>query len=234
MMTRQTLLSILCVTGIFLPALAFAQSETHIVIIGDTTASNSTSPALGWGWGQYVEGQTTNAKVFNFATPGKSTKTFLDSPAWKSAISTPAQYWLIQFGANDARKSDPRYTDPSGDFKDYLRQFIAKCREMGAKPILVTSPQVLGSDRKTPQRTIAPYVMAAREVAAEEKVPLIDLYDWTGRWYKDVGDGNLDTIFVEKSTAYYTADGAKQIARYIATELARLDPQIQLADAAKK
>jgi len=214
--------------------MALAQSEMSITVIGDTTAANHSNPALGWGWGQYLEAQLRNVKVSNFATPGRSTKTFLDSPVWKKTLSTPADYWLIQFGANDGRKGDERFTEPSGEFKDNLRRMISDCRGEKAKPILVAPPQVLGSDRKTPQGSLTPSIAAIREVAEEDKIPLIDLYDWTGQWYQEVGAGNLDTIFVENSTAYFTTNGAEQIAHYVATRLSGLIPQIQLAEKSRK
>jgi len=75
---------------------------------------------------------------------------------------------LIMWGTNDLYlgPTPPRYTD-------YLRLIVLKCKENGTVPILFTippkSPLLSNSDTE-------PWVTAIRQVAAEQRVPLVDFH----------------------------------------------------------
>ncbi len=71
---------------------------------------------------------------------------------------------LIMWGTNDLYQgpSPPRYTD-------YLRAIVRKCKDRGTVPILYTIPPSHSWDE-------AAWVQAAREVAASERIPLIDYH----------------------------------------------------------
>ena len=79
---------------------------------------------------------------------------------------------LVMWGTNDTYLGPrpPKYTDN-------LRAIIQKCLDNGTVPILYTIPPV-GNQAGSPERTahIESFVAAARTVAAEKKVPLVDFY----------------------------------------------------------
>ena len=79
---------------------------------------------------------------------------------------------LVMWGTNDTYQgpNPPQYTEN-------LRQIIQKCLDNGTVPILYTIPPVAsqaGDEKKT--KHVESFVEAARLVAAEKKVPLIDYY----------------------------------------------------------
>jgi len=79
---------------------------------------------------------------------------------------------LVLWGTNDTYQgpNPPKYTDN-------LRAIVQKCLDNGTVPILYTIPP-RGDQANNPKNTkhIESFVEAARAVAAEKKVPLIDFY----------------------------------------------------------
>jgi hypothetical protein len=79
---------------------------------------------------------------------------------------------LVMWGTNDTYRGPhpPKYTDN-------LRAIIQKVLDNGTVPILYTIPPV-GDQTGNPKKTelVESFVQAAREVAREKKVPLIDFY----------------------------------------------------------
>ena len=109
-------------------------------------------------------------------------------------------YVLIQFGHNDAKKSNEndlknRYTDSDGDintegsFKNSLyKNYIEPAEEKGAKPVLLT-PIVrheFEEDGKV-KDTHGNYDDAIRELAKETNVPCIDVNQMTTDLYNNMG-----------------------------------------------
>ena len=109
-------------------------------------------------------------------------------------------YVLIQFGHNDAKKSNEndlknRYTDSEGDintegsFKNSLyKNYIEPAEEKGAKPVLLT-PIVrheFEEDGKV-KDTHGNYDDAIRELAKETNVPCIDVNQMTTDLYNNMG-----------------------------------------------
>jgi lysophospholipase L1-like esterase len=83
---------------------------------------------------------------------------------------------MMQFGHNDAAENKPeRYVDIDG-YQEFLRLYVHQTREKGARPIILTPvnrnyPWV----NDTLTNSHGDYPAAARQVAAEMQVPLIDL-----------------------------------------------------------
>jgi lysophospholipase L1-like esterase len=97
---------------------------------------------------------------------------------WKKLLEARPDYVLIQFGHNDQPGKGPeRETDPATTYREFLARYIDDARAIGARPILVTS---LSRRQFTPEgkirSTLGPYADAARAVAAEKHVPVIDLH----------------------------------------------------------
>ncbi len=119
-------------------------------------------------------------EVKNHARNGRSTKSFIDESRLVPIYDqiSKGDYLFIQFGHNDEKiEDDTRYTDPFGEFKVNLGKFINVARNKGATPVLITplarrcfdESGVLGPSAHKD------YVEAAKQVANEQDVAIIDL-----------------------------------------------------------
>ena len=181
----KTLKLLLCM--LLLPAAeALAEGPVTLYTIGDSTMAPNTKcdedpgdPGRGWAEPLQQFFDPAQLVVRNCAVSGRSTKSFIDEGRWQKVLDriVPGDLLLIQFGHNDAKKSDPkRYTDPETTFKENLRRFVNEARGKGATPILATSivRRQFGKDG-TLRDSHGRYVPAAAEVAAELNVPLVDI-----------------------------------------------------------
>jgi lysophospholipase L1-like esterase len=143
-----------------------------VVLVGDSTV------AIGSGWGPgFCAHMLAAANCVDVAASGRSSKSFMDEGLWQKALAERGQFYFIQFGHNDQKDSPALHTDPETSFKVNLRQYIADVRQLHALPVLVTP--LSRRNYKDGQLIVDPlndYAAAVREVAAEEHVPLIDLY----------------------------------------------------------
>lgn len=155
------------------PAVTPWQPKAIIALAGDSTVKDEG----GWGFG-FKKALGPDVLCENLSSGGQSSKSFRDSGLWKKTLAAKPAYVLIQFGHNDGPgKGANRETDPATTYPENLSRFIAEARAAGAQPILVTSlvRRIFQPDGKV-RGELTPYVEAARKVAAEQHVPLIDLY----------------------------------------------------------
>lgn len=144
-----------------------------IVLVGDSTVAAKS----GWGaaFGALFK---PSAQVVNLAQGGRSSKSYMDEGFWKTALAEKADYILIQFGHNDqSGKGAARETDPATTYPQFMARYVDEARASGAKPILITSlSRRQFKDGKIVGEELAPYAQAVRKLAAEKKVPLLDLH----------------------------------------------------------
>ncbi|HYR58872.1 MAG TPA: rhamnogalacturonan acetylesterase [Chthoniobacteraceae bacterium] len=155
------------------PVRAQTPPRARIALAGDSTVKDEG----GWGFG-FKKKLAADVVCENFAQGGQSSKSFRDTGQWKKVLASKADYVLIQFGHNDMPGKGPkRETDPATTYPENMARFVAEARDAGAKPILVTSlaRRVFEPNGKL-RGELAPYVEAVRKVAAEQHVPLIDLF----------------------------------------------------------
>jgi len=150
----------------------FEQAPFKIVLVGDSTV------ATGGGWGPaFCATLTPNVTCIDLARNGRSSKSYIDEGLWNKALAEKAQYYFIQFGHNDQKLDPARHTDPQTGYKDNLRKYVNDARAAGAIPILVTPLSRRNyKNGVLVQDGLADYAEAARQVAEEEKVTLVDLY----------------------------------------------------------
>jgi lysophospholipase L1-like esterase len=145
-------------------------APVRIVLVGDSTV------ASGGGWGPgFCAVMTPNVTCIDDALNGRSSKSFIDEGAWKKALDEKGDYYLIQFGHNDQKTSAALYTDPNTTFQANLSRYIADVRAIGAVPVLVTSLSRRNYKDGVLVEDLTPYVQAAKKVAADEYITLIDL-----------------------------------------------------------
>lgn len=162
-----------------------------IVLVGDSTVASKS----GWGdaFGRLARPEVL---VVNLALGGRSSKSFRDEGHWQKVLDAKPTWVLIQFGHNDqAGKGPKRETDAKTTFRENLARYVTEVRAMGAQPVLVTSLTrrnfnaqgriepgqatiIRNEDGEEEQRPdlLAQYAEGTRAVAAELKVPLLDLH----------------------------------------------------------
>jgi lysophospholipase L1-like esterase len=146
-------------------------APVRIVLVGDSTVNN------GGGWGPgFCALMTPNVECVNQAKNGRSSKSYYDEGLWQTALAQHGDYILIQFGHNDMPGKGPaRETDPDTTYAANMRRYIQQARAAGARPVIVTSlSRRTYKDGKLVQDLTA-YAAAAKRVAIEEDVPVIDL-----------------------------------------------------------
>lgn len=186
----------------------FADDETKIFIVGDSTAcyygydNNYALPRAGWGMylGDFLRSKF---QVEDLAISGRSSKSFATEDNYKKLMAEMEEgdYLLIQFGHNDAKKSNEtdlktRYTDADGDintegsFKNSLyNNYIKPAEEKGVKPVLLTPIVRHDFDENgSVKDTHGNYDDAVRELAKEAQIPCIDANQMTTDLYNNMGE----------------------------------------------
>lgn len=222
------------------PVKALAQKPVRITILGDSIDSDEPAERPIQGWGTFLQEKLANATVTNLAWSGRSTKTYLigdldktgqkrsEPKKWIQAQATPADYWVIKFGGNDSHSPpEDKHTDPP-EFAKNLKTMIATARKLGVKPILCTPfRRPFKNGVLTPE--IEPYADAARQVAKEENVPLIDVYGHATEWFTKEGPEGLPKYLPKELGGHMNRAGAQMMAQWMAEQLVAIVPGLKLA-----
>lgn len=231
--------------AVVLTAFTPVQEPIRIYLIGDSTMSEkliTAYPETGWGMPfQYFFDST--VVVENHAKNGRSTKTFISENRWAPIAEKlkSGDYVFIQFGHNDESKAkQERYTTPE-QYKQNLKRFVTEARMKKANPILLTPvARRRFQDGKVLESHVE-YSALVREVAKEEKVPLIDLDKASMELYQRMGEENSKLLFLHLQpgehpnypdgkidNTHFTELGARLIAQLVLKEMVALE--IGLAD----
>ena len=135
-----------------------------------------------WGaWGQMLPRFfTPGVVVANHAESGETVKSFVSEQRFAKIFSLiqPGDYLFMQFNHND-QKVNPKTGEAVVPLEEYQRlfsEYIAKARAAGATPVLVTAMNRNNFDTSGRiVNTLAGYPDAVRQLAADQKVALIDL-----------------------------------------------------------
>lgn len=164
-----------------------------VFMIGDSTMANKNldggNPERGWGHmlpGFFSEDIT----VDNHAQNGRSSKSFIDEGRWDVIVSKikKGDYVFIQFGHNDEKTDEKRYTEPGTTFDANLRRFVNETRAKGGIPVLFNAivRRNFNEDGVLVD-THGAYLDSPRNVAKEMNVPFIDLNKITHNLVVDMG-----------------------------------------------
>lgn len=216
----------------FLAALpvVFAAPPVRIVLVGDSTVNDQ------GGWGPGFRARfSADVEVVNLAKNGRSSKSFRDEGLWAPALTAKADYILIQFGHNDVPgKGADRETDAATTYRANLARYIDEARGAGAKPVLVTSivRRNFTPDGKIVRDSLVPYVEAARAVAAEKNVPLMELYNLTLAQAESLGPEGCLAIDARDAAGkpdhtHLGLKGQSEIGGIAARELVRVAPALK-------
>jgi len=216
-----------------------APSAPTLFIAGDSTVTDRDGGG-DVSWGQLLPRFfKPGVAVSNDAQSGETLKSFANALRLDKILSQMKEgdYLFIQFAHNDSKEQWPQtYVDPETTYKAYLRVYIAEARLRGATAVLVTPMDRGVRDTGAPTHGHAGYPQAMREVAAEEHVPLIDLYNMSIVFYENAGadaakilvDGTHSTAFGGYEFAKCIVMGIKQnklnLANFIVDDFKDFDP----------
>ena len=177
--------------------------------------------------------------VSNHAQSGETLKSFANALRLDKILSQmkKGDYLFIQFAHNDSKDSWPQtYVEPETTYKAYLKVYIAEARLRGATPVLVTPMDRGVRGTGAPTHGHGGYPQAMHEVAEEEHVPLIDLYNMSIVFYENAGadaskilaDGTHSTAYGGYEFAKCIVMGIKQnkldLAGFIVDDFGDFDP----------
>ena len=179
-----------------------AKDPMRVFLIGDSTMADKLPadfPETGWGM-PFSKLFNEAVEVQNQAYNGRSTKSFRREGRWAKvqAQLKKGDYVFIQFGHNDAKASDTaRYAPSQTDFRENLTRYVAETRAKGGIPILLTPTQ----RRKFDSTGVfidqhADYPNVVREVAAKEKVLLIDIEKESKKYISSEGPEGAKKMFL--------------------------------------
>ncbi|WP_037288292.1 GDSL-type esterase/lipase family protein [Saccharibacillus sacchari] len=186
-----------------------AGAAATIYMAGDSTMqsySESQAPQEGWGqqFGRYF---SNGAVVVNNAIGGRSSKSFLVDGRLDTILQRikPGDYFFVSFGHNDASAGIPdRYASPE-DYKMYLARYVNGAKQRGATPVLLTPVGRRDFNTVTQEFNVSfpEYVQAAKEVAAELDVELIDLSQLSVAYYDQLGNTATEKLFLYANPGEY-------------------------------
>jgi lysophospholipase L1-like esterase len=180
-----------------------------IFIAGDSTVCDQ--PNEPWNsWGQMLPRFFKPAvAVANYAESGESIKSSLGANRFAKIFSTlkAGDYLFVQFGHNDMKD---KATNALETYKANLKKIVARTRELGGTPVLVTSMErKAGVERDT----LAGYPQTVRDVAQEENCALIDLHAMSRIFYHALG-ADLDKAFQDGT--HHNNYGSYELAKCVA------------------
>jgi lysophospholipase L1-like esterase len=183
---------------VFDPATAAVRAPgttVRIDLIGDSTQTNN----AGYGRG-FCANVTAQVDCVNMAKGGASTKTFREQGLWEKSLQTKPDYMLIQFGHNDQQtRSDlPRQTTMA-QYEANLRKYVDEARAAGIRPVFVTplTRRYFEADGKI-HSDLTAHAETMKTVAAEMRVPVIDLHRDSIAYLDGIGEKAGNTLAITK------------------------------------
>jgi lysophospholipase L1-like esterase len=178
------------------------KKKIKIFMAGDSTMAIKeikAYPETGWGM-PFVYFFDSTVTVDNRAKNGRSTRTFISEGLWQKLIDDVHEddYVFIQFGHNDeVKEKTDRYTSPE-DYKANLIRFIIETRNKKANPVLLTPVTRRQFDSTGHiKETHLIYSNLVREVAKQQKVPLIDMDEKSKALLQQFGAENSKWLFMQ-------------------------------------
>lgn len=178
-----------------------SSQQVTIYLAGDSTVTDPVPGNFPFsGWGQMLNYYFKHdVVVANHAIGGRSTKSFIDEGRLDRIREEMKEgdFLFIQFGHNDQKKDEARYTDPTTTYPEYLKRYIDAARSVKATPVLLTSVHRRYYDQAGKLiDTHKAYLEAVRQLAAEEQVALIDLAEKSRQLFEQLGPEGTTALFL--------------------------------------
>lgn len=203
--------------------------QVHVYLASDSTVQSYKDDTEQAGWGQFIQNYFTNqVQVHNHAIGGRSSKTFITEGRLDEIIENinEGDYLLIQMGHNDSTKIRPeRYTEPYGEYKENLKQYVEQARSKQAIPVLITPVGRLHYVEGEFLADFGDYCNAMKEVAVENNVPIIDLMKSSIEYFTSIGYEQTEKLFMISvngtDCTHFTKKGANEMAKLLSQEIKR-------------
>lgn len=201
--------------------------QVTVFLAGNSTVVNQDEEP--WAsWGQMVPRFfKPGIAISNHAESGLSLGSFIGSRRLAKVLSImkPGDYVFVEFGHNDEKEKGPN-DGPYKSYSERLRTFATEVKQKGGKLVIITptARRSFGPDGKM-SNTHGDYPDAAKKVAQEMNVPLIDLTSLTTQLFEALGPENSKKAFViypERNlndNTHFNTYGAYEIAKIIATAI---------------
>ena len=241
-------LALLCCAGFNVSGFTVEAGENkgvQVALVGDSTVATKS------GWGDaFARLLNKDVRCENMGRGGRSSKSYRDEGHWGKVLEAKPQWILIQFGHNDQPgKGRRRETDAKTTFRQNLSRYVTEAQAIGAKPVLVTSltRRNFNADGKISEEKpeassdsagvksadhLKDYAEATRAVAAELKVPLIDLHARSIEQLNKIGP-KAALAFDAKSKdpsqpdkTHLSPKGAAETAKLVAAEIRKNIPEL--------
>ncbi|WP_143202995.1 rhamnogalacturonan acetylesterase [Streptomyces sp. CB02460] len=172
----------------------------RMFVTGDSTVVTRSVDYLPMaGWGQVLNlFLGPEVEVVNCARARASSKSYYDRGRFQWIMDNvrPGDYVIISFGQVDWEPEKGLFTEPFGEYQEYLRQMVRLTREAQAHPVLVLTHERRKFDAyENVQRFLHIYPMAMREIAEETCTPLVDLYAQSIEWWDRLGPAVTRELF---------------------------------------
>jgi pectinesterase len=176
----------------------FKKKFIAIHMIGDSTMANK-APAVypETGWGQvFQEYFDPEARIYNHAINGHSTKSFLEKKRWQPVLDSlkEGDYVFIEFGHNDEKLGKPGGTTLE-EFRNNLIRYVNETRSKKAIPVLLTPIMRRAFTNNVVRDTHQGYPDVMRAVAKEYQVLFIDMHRKSEALLNSIGDEGSRKIF---------------------------------------
>ena len=178
--------------------------QITVYLAGDSTMAEKKSdkrPETGWGEYLQIHFDETKVKVENHAQNGRSTKSFINEGRWQKIVDSlkKGDFVFIQFGHNDEKLDKPEVgAAANGEYRNNLIRFVNDVRAKKANPVLLTPVMRRRFNEKGEfYDTHGEYPDAVRKVAAELKVPLIDMHRKSEAVLVKFGEAESKKLFLQ-------------------------------------
>ncbi|QMU27094.1 rhamnogalacturonan acetylesterase [Adhaeribacter radiodurans] len=219
------------------------QKKIKVYLIGDSTMAikePKAYPETGWGM-PFIYFFDNSLEVDNRAKNGRSTKTFIAEGLWQPVADNlqEGDYVLIQFGHNDEVKTKKSYTTEE-EFQNNLKRYVTETRRKKAIPILLTPVARRKFDESGKiEATHEVYSQLVRQVAQDQKVPLIDLDQKSQALLQQFGPETSKLLFLQLApgehpnypagkddNTHFSELGARKMAQLVYAEIKNLNLEL--------
>ena len=188
-----------------------------LFLLGDSTVCDQPREPYA-SWGQMLPRfLKPEIAVANHAESGESLRSSFSAKRLEKVASSlkSSDTVLIQFGHND-EKERGEGVGAFTTYKESLKQYVTAVRKHGGEPVLVTPVHRRTFDANGKIRNShGDYPEAVRQVAAEERVPLIDLHALSATLYETLGPPKSETLFKTGDGTHHNNYGAYELARCV-------------------
>ena len=210
-----------------------------VYIAGDSTVCDQDNiPFVGWGQMLPILFKPGEVVVANYATSGRTAKSFIAEHrlGMIDKLIKPGDYLLVQFATNDMKDKSL----DAAKWKGYLQTYIDDARKHQATCILVTAqPRRQFDANGKIINSLGEFPQWMRDLAAEQKVPLVDLNAKSTAFFETLGPDGTTKAFVHfpagtfpthpealADNTHFNAYGAYELAKLVAQGIKEQSPDL--------